>query len=74
MNHKSRATRPRGDLTAINSLEHMSRYASAHHQPVVVVPGDSLTNGNRGCANSIAMAHWCQKIQPGNQVSRSNFA
>ena len=39
-----------------NSLVDMSRYASAHHQPVVEVPGDSLTNGNRGCANSIAMA------------------
>ena len=46
MNHKSRATRPRWDLTAINSLEDMSRYASAHHQPVVVVPGDSLTNAD----------------------------
>ena len=39
-----------------NSLVDMSRYASAHHQPVVEVPGDSLTPGNRGCANSIAMA------------------
>ena len=51
-----------------NSIVDMSRYASAHHQPVVEVPGYSLTPCNRGCANSIAMAQWCQKIQQGNKV------
>ena len=40
-----------------NSLVDMSRYVSSHHELVVEVTGGSLTPGNRGCANSIAMVH-----------------
>ena len=51
-----------------NSLIDMARFSPAHNQLNVEVPGDSLTPDSRGCATSIAVAHWCQKTQQGNKV------
>ena len=53
-----------------NSLIDMARFSPAHNQLNVEVPGDSLTPDSRGCATSIAVAHWCQKTQQGNKVTR----
>ena len=47
-----------------NSLLDMTHLATAHLRSLrVEVPGDSLTPGNRGCAPSIAVVRWYQKIQ-----------
>ena len=53
-----------------NSLLDMTRLATAHLRSLrVEVPRDSLTPGNRGCAPSIAVVQWYQKIKQGNKVT-----